>query len=445
MPKSDLGIPVAAERSSSVRWLIASLAGAFAFVSYVQRMNISVAAELMMPDLGLSKTEMGQVFSSFLWGYAIFQVPAGRLGDAIGPRITLSLAALLWGATTVLTGLTPKMFAAGTAAMLTSLVVVRFVLGASEAATFPVGSRAIRNWTPPSERAFANAFMMAGSASAAAASAPLVSWLMLHFGWRSAFYITSLFAFAIAAVWYFVMRDDPRQHKFVSEKELNWIKPDRAVAPVLHPSLWQVLRDRDILFLTLSYTCEGYVLFIFVFWLYIYLVEVRGFSMLNGGLVASLPWLAALALTPVGGFVCDRLSETRGRFAGARTVIIIGYGLSGALLFAAAKFDGRIAVIAALCVSVGALYFAEPAFWATAVHLSKENAGAVSGIMNTAGIIGGIVSTSLTPIIVKYFGWLPALASGAAVAMTCAGLWLLIGRRQRTQALATDSHSENRP
>src|SRR5436305_11412615 len=113
MAKSEDGGAVA-ERGSSVRWLIASLAGAFAFVSYVQRMNISVAAELMMPDLGLSKTEMGQVFSSFLWGYAIFQVPAGRLGDAIGPRITLSLAALLWGATTVLTGLTPKMFAAAT-------------------------------------------------------------------------------------------------------------------------------------------------------------------------------------------------------------------------------------------------------------------------------------------------------------------------------------------
>jgi MFS transporter, ACS family, glucarate transporter len=157
---------------------------------------------------------------------------------------------------------------------------------------------------------------------------------------------------------------------------------------------------------------------------------VRGFSMLHGGLVASLPWLAALAFTPIGGFVCDRLSESRGRFAGARTVIILGYGVSGALLFAAAKFDNRIAVIAALCVSVGALYFAEPAFWATAVHLSKENAGAVSGIMNTAGIVGGIVSTSLTPLIVKYFGWLPALASGAAVAIACACLWLVIGRRQ---------------
>lgn len=197
MANPDRGLHVAVQRSSSVRWLIASLAGAFAFVSYVQRMNISVAAELMMPELGLTKIEMGQVFSSFLLGYAIFQVPAGRLGDAIGPRITLALAAFFWGITTVLTGFLPRMFVAGTAAILLVLVAVRFVLGATEAATFPVGSRAIRNWTPPSERAFANSFMMVGSASAAAASAPLVSWLMVRFGWRSAFYITSLFAFAI--------------------------------------------------------------------------------------------------------------------------------------------------------------------------------------------------------------------------------------------------------
>ncbi|HZQ96285.1 MAG TPA: MFS transporter [Candidatus Sulfotelmatobacter sp.] len=429
MDKPEAGVPIAVQRTSSVRWFIASMAGAFAFVSYVQRMNISVAAELMMPDLGISKNEMGQVFSSFLWGYAIFQLPVGRLGDAIGPRITLALAALFWGLTTVLTGLLPRMFAAGSAALLIGLMAVRFVLGATEAATFPVGSRAIRNWTPPGERAFANSFMMAGSASAAAASAPLVSWLMVRFGWRPAFYITSLFAFAIAAVWYIAVRDDPRQHKWVSQQELRRIHPGQAERHTHPASLSQILGNRDILFLSLSYTCEGYVLFIFVFWLYIYLVEVRGFSLLHGGLAASLPWLAALASAPIGGFVCDRLSESRGRFAGARMVIILGYGLSGCLLFAAAKFHGRFAVIAALCVSVAALYFAEPAFWATAVHLSKENAGAVSGIMNTAGILGGIVSTSVTPVIVKYFGWLPALGSGAAVAVACAGLWLVIGRR----------------
>jgi ACS family glucarate transporter-like MFS transporter len=165
-----------------------------------------------------------------------------------------------------------------------------------------------------------------------------------------------------------------------------------------------------------------------VFWLYIYLVEVRGFSMLNGGLVASLPWLSALLCTLLGGLTCDRISEARGRLAGARAVIMFGYGMSGLLLFGAAKSHSRVATVAALCISVGALYFAEPAFWATAVHLSRENAGTVSGIMNTAGILGGVASTSITPVIVSHFGWLPALGSGAAVAIACTASWFLLGR-----------------
>ncbi len=423
---------VTAQRRTGMRWLIAALVGGFAFVSYVQRMNISVAAELMMPELSLSKTQMGQIFSSFLLGYAIFQVPAGKLGDLVGPRLTLTVAALLWGATTVLTGLVPG-FAHGTLAVFVSLLVLRFLLGAAEGATFPVGTRAIRNWTPPQERALGNAFMMVGSSSAAAVSGPLVSSIMLKLGWRAAFYVTSLLAFGIAAVWYWVSADDPRKHKWVNQSELQLIASDRAKerpGPVTRPvPLRKLLSDRNILILSLSYTCEGYVLFIFVFWLYIYLVEVRGFSMLNGGIVASLPWLTALVCTPLGGFVCDRITGSRGRIAGARSVIMLGYGLSGVLLFAAAKFDNRVAAVAALCVSVGALYFAEPAFWATAVHLAGENAGAASGIMNTAGILGGIVSTSLTPVIVKHFGWLPALGSGAAVAMACTCIWFVIGKK----------------
>jgi ACS family glucarate transporter-like MFS transporter len=164
--------------------------------------------------------------------------------------------------------------------------------------------------------------------------------------------------------------------------------------------------------------------------LYIYLVEVRGFGILRGGFIASLPWITALVCTPLGGFACDRISAKRGRVAGARAVIMLGYGLSGVLLFAAAKVDSRATAVAAMCVSVGGLYFAEPAFWATAVHLSGENAGAVSGLMNTAGIVGGIASTSIVPLMVKHFGWLFALTSGAAVAIACTIVWFAIGGRQ---------------
>jgi ACS family glucarate transporter-like MFS transporter len=419
------------DRKTSVRWFVAGMVGAFAFVSYIERMNISIAAALMMPALSLSPTQMGQIFSSFLWGYAIFQVPAGRAGDIVGPRLTLTVAALIWCITSALTGFLPGLYFRGTIAVMLSLWALRFLLGAGEAATFPVGARAIRNWTPLWERGLGNSIMIAGASMAAAVSSPLVSWLMVLVGWRASFYITSLAASFLAGIWYFTFTDHPKEHRWVNAAELELIRRGRAEnqkAPSRPAPLRKLLMDRNIVLLSLSYSCEGYVLFIFVFWLYLYLVQVRGFTILSGGFAASLPWLTAFACTPVGGWLCDRITAKRGQVAAARTVIIIGYGLSGILLFAAALAGSRIASVAALCLSVGGLYFAESAFWATAVHISGDNVGASSGLMNTAGILGGIVSTSLVPVLVEHFGWIAALASGSFVALACTGAWLILGR-----------------
>ncbi|HTS10267.1 MAG TPA: MFS transporter [Candidatus Eisenbacteria bacterium] len=415
---------------TSVRWFVASMVGAFAFVSYLERMNISIAAAAMMPELSLSPTQMGQVFSSFLWGYAIFQVPVGWAGDAFGPRRILTIAALLWCLTTALTGFLPGTLVTGTVLVIVSLCALRFLLGAAEAATFPVGARAIREWTPLHERGVGNSMMIAGASIAAAVTSPLVSWLMVFAGWRKSFLITSLVALLLAIIWQLSVTDRPEQHKWVGAWELRLIKDGRTENRRARSSrsLRSVLTDRDILLLSLSYTCEGYVLFIFVFWLYLYLIQVRGFTLLSGGFAASLPWLTAFASAPLGGFVCDKISERRGRVPAARTTIMIGYAISGVMLFAAAFAGGRAATVAALCLSIGGLYFAEPGFWATAVHISGERAGVSAALMNTAGIVGGIVSTSLVPILVKHFGWITALASGAAVALACTTAWIVMGK-----------------
>lgn len=407
------------------------MVGAFAFVSYVERMNISVAAALMMPELSLSTTQMGQVFSSFLWGYAILQVPAGWIGDVVGPSITLTGAALIWCVTSVLSGYLPGMYVRGKASVILCLWILRFLLGAGEAATFPVGAIAIRNWTPHSERGVGNSIMIAGASVAASVTSPLVSWLMTAVGWRASFYITSLAALIVAMVWYFCTRDFPEQHRCIGAVEAERIHSSEPIAvksAVRASPAVPFFRDRNVLLLALSYTCEGYVLFIFVFWLYLYLIQVRGFTILSGGFAASLPWLTAFCCTPIGGWLCDHLAQTSGRVAAARTVIIIGYVVSGVLLFTAALAPNRNVSLAALCLSIGGLYFAEPAFWATAVHISSDKAGASSGLMNTAGILGGIVSTSLVPVLVKYIGWIAALASGAMVALACTAAWVVMGR-----------------
>ncbi len=406
------------------RWLVmAGLAG-FALVSYMTRANISVAAELMMPTLGLSPVKMGQVFTSFLVGYAIFQIPGGALGDRFGPRVTLGVSALLWAACTLLTGALGFLFAAQTTTAFVALWIIRFVLGASQATTFPVGNRVVRNWMPPHLRAFGNSIMFMGTSIASAATAPLVSRVMTRFGWEASFFVTAAPALVIGAMWLWLARDHPTTSVLASSAP---IRSDLAtVAAIQAKALSHFLRERNVLLLIGSYVSEGYVLFIFVFWMYIYLVEKRGFSMLRGGLIAAIPWLTALALTPLGGWACDRIARRSGRLSGARVVIMIGYGLSGAMLFLAAYAPSRLIAVGALSLSIACLMSAESSFWSSAVFLADGPVGILSGMMNTAGIVGGIASTSLVPVLARSFGWGAALGSGCLMALVCAGLWMFV-------------------
>ncbi|HVO64678.1 MAG TPA: MFS transporter [Terriglobales bacterium] len=254
------------ENAARVRYVILAMLFGFSFVSYLERINISIASELMMPVLSLTKIQMGHIFSGFPIGYAVFQVPTGILGDTIGPRRTLASAALLWGIVTVLTGFIPGLLVTGTTGAFVSLWILRFLLGSAEAATYPVGSRAVRNWMPISQRAFGNSVMFIGSSGASALAGPVISLLMVKFGWRESFYLSSILAFVIAILWYWYATDYPEQHNSVSHEELQQIdvssrleSRDQSSAP-----MWTLLSDRKILFLSLSYVSEGYVLFIFL-------------------------------------------------------------------------------------------------------------------------------------------------------------------------------------
>lgn len=413
----------ARETHPFTRWWMMTGLAAFALLSYMARANISIAAEPMMHALGLTKIQMGQVFTSFLIGYAMFQIPGGALADRFGGRIVLSLSALLWFLTTAFTGLIGGLFSVRLSLIFAALWAVRFMLGVSEATTFPGGNLVVRAWMPPRDRALGNSIMFLGTSLASAAVGPLVSWLMLRFGWQVSFYVTSLPPLVLALIWALLARDQPGT--FGRETVAN-IGPggDAIGTGRCQKPLRQVLTDRNVLLLTLSYISEGYVLFIFVFWMYIYLVEKRGFSMITGGWIAAIPWLTAMCLTPFGGLICDRIAIRRGRLAGARVVIMAGYGASGLLLFTAAYSGSRLSTVASLALSIAFLMSAESSFWSSANHLADDHVGLVSGIMNTAGILGGIASTSLVPIIVQRFGWLAALSTGTVMALACALTWI---------------------
>ena len=422
---------------SHVRWVILALLFAASFVAYVLRTNMSIAGERMMADLGLSKIQLGLVLSAFAWGYAIFQFPGGIFGDRMGPRRALTIIAILWGILTLLTGLVPGRALTSTAVILAALIGLRFVMGAVQAPLFPVGcGGAIGNWFPVSGWAFPNGLTSTGLTLGAAATAPLIAWLMETLGWRESFFLTAPLAFLIAGVWWWYARDNPADHPRVSRNELELINENR-VSPepaADDRTAWKrVLKNRDILLLAASYFCMNYVFYIFFNWFFIYLVDVRGFAILKGGTFAAAPWMVGAVAASVGGLWCDRLCKRIGPRWGCRIPGMVGLSLVAGLLFLGATARNPYLAVVFLSFSFGFTQLTEGAFWAAAIFVSGKHASAATGVMNTGGNVVGGIGALLVPITAEAFGWVPALATGSVFALTGVGLWLFV-RADRTMA-----------
>jgi ACS family glucarate transporter-like MFS transporter len=391
------------------------LLSAFSLVGYVLRTNISAASPFMMADLHLDKIQMGQVFSAFMVGYALFQVPWGVSGDRLGPGQTLTAAAVLWFATTLLTGFVPGILVPAGIASLVALMIIRFVLGVGEAAAYPLASRAIASWMPASSRGFSFSWLIVAAAAGSAFTPPLVSWVMVHAGWRPSFYLCASIALALAIWW---------RQSAGSRLDRELSGPNDGAAPGV---TWlTMLANRDVALLSASYFLDSYLLFMFLFWLYTYLVEQRGFTIMQSGLYTGLPFAVAMVFVPIAGWLCDRLSARMRGGWGRRVIGMGGLVLSSAFLLAGTDVSSPTQALAGLSLAVGFLFCTEPAYWSTSMDLGGAYAGTVGGVMNMAGNLGGVVSTALVPILVKYFGWPFAFESAAALAIVAAALWPLI-------------------
>jgi ACS family glucarate transporter-like MFS transporter len=421
---------ISGERQTRVRWVILTLLFAASFVAYVLRTNMSVAGEKMMADLGLSKIQLGMVLSAFAWGYAIFQFPGGIFGDRLGPRRALTIIAVLWGILTLLTGLVPGRALASTAAILAVLIGLRFAMGVVQAPLFPVGcGGAIGSWFPVSGWAFPNGLTSTGLTLGAAATGPLIAWLMETLGWRESFILTAPLAFLIAGVWRWYARDNPADHPRVNKKELESIAAGRgSLEPgAMDRTAWKrVLKNRDVLLLAASYFCMNYVFYIFFNWFFIYLVDVRGFEILKGGTLAAAPWMVGAVAASVGGLWCDRLCKRIGPRWGCRVPGMVGLSLVAGLLLLGATARNPYFAVVFLAFSFGFTQLTEGAFWAAAIFVSGRHASAATGVMNTGGNVVGGIGALLVPITAETFGWVPALATGSVFALTGVVLWAFV-------------------
>ena len=413
-----------AGRSNMRAAVLVALLFLISVVTYIDRVNISVTARQMMPAFGLNNQDIGYVFSAFVLGYALCQIPGGWLGDRWGARVVLMAALVWWSAFTGLTALAGTWPLAGLVGITGSLLLIRFLLGVGEAVALPNFNRAVADWVPPHRRGLGIGIAIGGIGVGAAITPPLAAWIMVNWGWQVVFYLCSVLGLLVAALWISAASDDSLGRP-ASRGYVNSPTGARKRTGVAVP--WRELAAHTTLrWLVLSYSCLGYVAYVYMSWFYLYLVNVRGFDVLRGGWFASAPFLAILVFCPLGGWLTDRLVKEHGLARGRMVV-----GLAGMLLAGAAIAVGGVAVspalaIIALSLGAGWLYFSVGAYWASTTDLSKTHAGTLSGLMNTGANLGGAISPTLTPWIAEQWGWSAALGAAALVAIAGGAMWLKI-------------------
>ena len=416
------------DRTSALHWLILVLLFGTSVVTYIDRVNISVTARQMMPAFDLTQQEMGWVFSAFVVGYALFQLPGGWLADRFGARIVLTGALIWWSVCSVLTAVAAASPLADLLGIVGALMLVRFALGLGEAVALPSFNRAVANWMPPDARGLGIGIAIGGIGLGSAITPPIAAWVMVNWRWQTVFYLSAGLGFLMSAFWWTLARDRPEEHPWArrSSRSTDAGQSDRSsifrAALLRNPTLW---------WLVLSYSCLGYVAYVYLSWFYLYLVNERGFDLLRGGIYASAPFWAILIGCPLGGWATDRLAAAYGITRGRLIAGMSGMACAGCTIAVGAFADSPLAAVGCLSVGAGCLYFAVGAYWTSTSDLSRTHAGALSGLMNTGANLGGALSPILTPWMADRWGWPMALAAAGAVALVGAGLWFKIDPAQK--------------
>ena len=391
------------QRKYSVLLLLSILS----VITFLDRNAISLAGQRITQELGLSESQFGWILSVFTISYGLFEIPTGLLCDRFGARRILARVVLWWSLFTVLTGL-----AGGFA----SLLVIRFMFGAGEAGAYPNTAIAIRQWFPVMERARAQSVIWMASRIGGALAPFVVIPLQIHYGWKVSFYILGLVGIVWVIIWLTSYRD--------------------GVEPVIQnvgtetgdkPSWSKWARSKNFWLLMLMYYCYACGVFFFISWLPKYLQNGRGIPEDQLAYSASLPFFLAAAGCLAGGAISDYLVKKIGLNWGRRLVPLTGLILSGSSMLGAALIVDNSVAIILLALGLAFMDVTAPVSWAVATDMGGKDSGAVTGAMNTAGLLGGTVTSIGVGYAVAYFDsyTIPVVTLGCLL-ITGGLLWLII-------------------
>jgi sugar phosphate permease len=375
----------AKSRYARARYGVVAVLCVMYFITYVDRVNLSVAAPELARSLHLSKTELGFLFSVFAYPYAAMQVLGGWFSDKYGPRVTLTLLGVIWSLATIWTGLS-----GGFATLLLS----RVLLGVGEGGAFPTATRALTWWLPKGERGFAQGITHGFARLGGAVTPPIVAWLVLTWNWRVAFVVLGATSLLWAAFWYAWFRDSPLAKPGVSAEELGEIGAAviarSSEAPV--PTPWGEMLRRMWLVTFVDF-CYGWSLWVFLTWLPSFFSDTYRVDLKKMASFATLTLLSGVVGDTLGGVLSDAIYRRTGNLRLARLSLLV-IGLSGAVCFMVPAPYARDAA-GAVWLLAGAFFMIEltnAVLWSLPIDIAGRHGGTAAGMMNTGFGVAGMVA-----------------------------------------------------
>lgn len=416
--------PQARTENMRLRYVILAMLFMVTTVNYADRATLSIAGSQASHELGLSSVQLGYIFSAFSWAYVIAQVPSGWLLDRFGARIIYFISLVGWSLFTLLQGgvglLTGGMAVA-------TLFLLRFMVGLSESPAFPANAKITAAWFPSSERATASAIYSAAQYFAAVLFTPIMGWITHRYGWETVFYVMGALGLILAAAWRKTVYA-PATHPRITHAELDYLEQggalvhtdetgsgQRAAPKTDGAAIGQILSNRMLLGIYLGQYCLSVITYFFLTWFPIYLVQVRGMSILKAGLVASLPAICGFVGGILGGVFSDGLLRRGFSLTAARKIPIIAGMLLSVTIISCKYVDSQWLVIAIMALAFFGKGFGALGWAVMADVAPREIIGLSGSMFNLFGNIAGIT----TPIVIGYILAATGSFNGALVFVGC--------------------------
>ncbi|RJS63140.1 MFS transporter [Priestia filamentosa] len=387
--------------TTNYRWRIGVMLGIGIIISYLDRVNISVAGSHMAEEFGWSDTQLGLLFSAFFWSYTLMMVPVGVILDKIGIKWIMRVGTLLWSIATLSTALIGGFG---------GVLVMRMILGATEAPGYPSSAKATGYWFPLHERGLATSIFDGAAKLASAIGIGVCTWAIMQWGWQGAFVVTGLLNLAYTFI-FWIMYRDPSEHPKLSSEEYEYIKQHGGqltghAEGTIITNFLALMRSRKVWGITIGIMANGFTYFLMLTWLPIYMTKQLNLDLVKGGMYTAIPWIVAFfSELLIAGWLLDKLI-TKGYSPNKvrKAFLVIGM-LFGSIVLLQPTTNDPILAVTYLSIALGGLAFSSGVCWSIpSIIAPKGMVGSVSSFMNLFNNLMGVSAPFITGYIVDVTG-----------------------------------------